>query len=138
MVTATFTLGEDYWESFRLEDDDIEFLYNHLLELETPLTSQEMVTALIDERIRMKKLELEKQRTSGGDLYEPKGSYKTKQKLIFPALSWRRGEVINVRSGQNPDLGEFDVIQVQFDDNTQREFAANLAEHILNEPPVII
>ena len=138
MVTATFSIAEDYWENFRLEDDDIEFLYNHLLELETPLTSQEMITALIDERIRVQKAELEKQRTSGGDLYEPKGSYKAKQKLIFPALSWRRGEVVGTRTGHNPDLGNFEVIQVKFDDNTQREFASELSDHILNEPPVII
>ena len=121
MVTVTFSLGEDYWENFRLEEQDIEFLYNHLLELETPLTSQEMVSALIDERIRQKKLELKKQRTSGGDLYQPKGSYEAKQTLIFPALSWRRGTVLDVRPGYNPDLGEFEVIQVQFDDNSQRK-----------------
>lgn len=138
MVTVSFSLGEDYWENFRLKAEDIEFLYNYLLELETPLTSQEMLNALIDERIRQHKLELEKQRTAGGDLYMPKGSYKAKQKLIFPALSWRRGTVVNVRPGKNPDLGDFEVIQIQFDDNTQREFAANLPGHILNEPPVII
>ena len=138
MVTVTFSLGEDYWENFRLEEQDIEFLYNYLLELETPLTSEEVVTALIDERIRLHKLDLEKQRTSGGDLYQPKNSYKPKQTLIFPALGWRRGEVLGVRPGKNPDLGDFEVIQVQFEDNTQREFATNLSDHILNAPPVII
>ena len=138
MVTATFSLGEDYWENFHLIEQDIEFLYNYLLELETPLTSQEMVSALIDERLRQHQVELEKQRTSGGDLYQPKGNYKVKQNLIFPALGWRHGVVSDVRPGKNPDLGEFEVIQVRFDDNVQREFAANLDHHILNEPPVII
>lgn len=138
MVTATFSLGEEYWENFQLEEQDIEFLYNYLLELETPLTSREMIAALVDERIRVHKLELEKQRTSGGDLYQPKGSYKVNQNLIFPALGWRHGVVVDLRPGQNPDVGEFEVVKIEFDDHTQREFAANFSDHILNEPPVII
>lgn len=138
MVTVTFSIGEDYWENFQLEDRDIEFLYNHLMELETPLTSQELVYALVDERIRSQKLELEKQRTSGGDLYQPKGEFVLEQKLVFPALGWRHGEVVDIRPGMNPDLGEFQVIRVDFGDGSEREFAANLDAHVLNEPPVFV
>jgi len=140
MVAAAFSLSldEGYWESFRLEEDDIEFLYNHLLELETPLTSLEMITALVDERILRHKADLEKQRTSGGDLYQPKGDFSKKQKLIFPGLGWKRGEVSAIRDGRNPTLGEFNVIQIDFDDGSQKEYAAGLEDHILNEPPEII
>ena len=138
MVVATFSLEEDYWENFQLEEEDIEFLYNHLLELETPLPSRRLVKALVEERIRRRKLEIEKQRTSGGDLYQPQGSYEPKQTLIFPAFGWRHGKVEAVRPGHNPDLGKFDVIQVELDDGSKKEFAANLENHILNEPPVIV
>ena len=55
MTTVTLSIRDDYWETFKLEEQDVEFLYNHLLELETPLTTEELVAALIDERIRTRK-----------------------------------------------------------------------------------
>ena len=56
MTMIKFSMAEDYWESFQLESDDIEFLYNHLLETETPLTSRELVEALVDERIHRQRV----------------------------------------------------------------------------------
>lgn len=53
--TATISLREDYWETFTLTDEDREFIYNYLLEIETPLTSSEILTALVNERIRQEK-----------------------------------------------------------------------------------
>lgn len=138
MVTVPFSLREDYWENFELQDEDVEFLYNHLLELETPLNTQELVAALAAERIRREKQSIDQQRTSGGDLYQPKGIYANQQNLVFPALNWQHGQVINVRPGQNPDLGKFQVIQVLFDNGDKREFASSLDEHALNEPPKIV
>ncbi len=32
MVTVSFSLNEDYWQNFELHDEDIEFIYNYLLE----------------------------------------------------------------------------------------------------------
>jgi hypothetical protein len=44
--------------------------------------------------------------------------------------------VVGVRAGQNPDLGPFDVIQVEMEGGLgKKEFAAGLAEHALNRPP---
>jgi hypothetical protein len=137
MVMVNFSIGEEYWENFQLQDADIEFLYNYLLELETPLTPQELITALVKERILREKRSIEQQRSSGGDLYQPKGTYAVDQNLVFPALNWRQGKVVAVRQGQNPDLGDFQVIQVAFKDGDQREFASNLESHILNAPPKI-
>jgi hypothetical protein len=132
MTIVTSTMGEEYWETFQLQEEDIEFLYNHLLEVETPLTPRELVSALVEERIRNQKLLLERQRTSGGDLYQPNQTYKVKQKLIFPVLGWKRGEVVDARPGNNPEIREFQVIQVQFEDKSKKEFASQLAEHALN------
>lgn len=134
---TTFTMDEEYWEAFQLQEEDTEFLYNYLLEKEMPLTSQELVSALIDERIRRQKVLLEKQRTSGGDLYQPKGHFSVSQRLIFPALNWKHGEVKAIRPGVNPELGEFQVVRVMFEDGSEREFASGLAEHKLNAPPQI-
>ena len=52
MAIASLALPKTYWETFKIENSDLEFLYNHLLELETPQTPQELVRALIDERIK--------------------------------------------------------------------------------------
>lgn len=137
MGIATYSMGEDYWETFELQETDIEFLYNHLLETETPLTTQELMEALVKERIQRKRQEIERQRMAGGDLYQPKNTYGPEQVLIFPALGWKHGKVVGIRPGLNPEIGDFQVIQVTFEDGAQREFAANLPNHKLNEPPKI-
>ena len=137
MVLASFSLKETYWDEFELQDKDIEFIYNHLLEIETPLTPQELLFVLIEERIQQEVKAIEQQRLSGRKEFLPKESYDVKQQLVFPALSWRQGEVIENRSGWNPDHGDFEVIKVQFDDGDQKEFAANFEDHVLNQPPEI-
>ena len=137
MVMVSLSLREDYWDTFELSDTDLEFLYNYLLETETPLTSHELVGLLVGERIRLEKENLEAQRTSGGELYFPHDKYAVGQTLVFPALGWRKGDVSGVRSGNNPDLGDFEVIQVNFGGSEQREYAAGLEGHTLNAPPQI-
>ena len=134
MSLAPYLLREDYWDSFELEDDDLEFIYNHLLDLETPLTSQELLSALVKARIQREQMAIEEQLSSGSDIYVPKGTYQTNQELVFPAFNLRRGMVTATRAGQNPDLGAFQVIQVKFDNGEFKEMAADLKDHILNEP----
>ena len=137
MGSSPFSLREDYWETFELQNEDIEFLYNHLMEVETPLTSNELLMALLTERIRQEKLTIEKQRSSGGMLYLPKESYTVGQPIVFPAFGWQRAIVKDVRSGVNPDLGDFQVIKVTFDGGEIRQFASGIATHKLNQPPQI-
>jgi hypothetical protein len=137
MVVAPFSLREDYWETLEIQDEDIEYLYNHLLETETPLTSWELTTALVEGRIMREKLAIEEQRKSGGDIYLPKEQYEVNQKLVFPVFSWRKGHVVGIRPGQNPDLGDFQVIQVEFENGEEKELAAVLNDHVLNQPPEI-
>ena len=133
MVNLNYKLREDYWEDFRLENNDVEFLYNLLLEKETPLTTQELAKALAGERVRLEMQALDERRASAGDIYQPKGTYTVDQSLIFPAMNWRPGKVTAVRPGLNPDLGVFDVIQVAFEPGDHHEFAARLPTHVLNE-----
>jgi hypothetical protein len=134
MVMANFTIDEGYWESFELQDEDIEFLYTYLLESEVPMTTRELVNALVRERIRRERQAIEAQRSSGGDLYQPKESYRVGQKLVFSTLGWRSGEVIAIRPGNNPDLGHFQVIQVELENGEKRNFASKLENHKLNAP----
>ncbi|HLE14502.1 MAG TPA: hypothetical protein VI776_07125 [Anaerolineales bacterium] len=134
MVMGTVSLREDYWETFNLQDEDIEFLYNYLLEIETPLTSSELVSALVTERINREAQTLEKQRSSAGDTYLPKQTYQLQQSLVFPALDWQMGQVIEVRPGRNPELPPFEVIRVRLEGGDEREFASGLEGHPLNDP----
>ncbi len=134
---ATLSLREDYWETFELKEQDREFLYNYLLEIETPLTSPELLSALVKERIRQETIAIEKQRTSGGDLYIPASTFKMDQDLVFPAFGWQHGRVIAIRPGENPEIGDFQVIQVKFDNQDTKEFASNIQNHPLNQPPEI-
>ncbi|PWH17808.1 MAG: hypothetical protein DDG59_07370 [Anaerolineae bacterium] len=134
MVIASTNLKEDYWEQFELRDQDIEFLYNYLLENETPLTTAELLSVLVEERIRQEKVAQELERSQGCELYFPKERYQEGQRLVFPHLGWRKGTVVAVRPGRNPDLGPFEVIKVQFDQGETRQFAAGLEQHVLNQP----
>ncbi|MGW8249561.1 MAG: hypothetical protein ACWGO1_02875 [Anaerolineales bacterium] len=137
MVMASLSLREDYWETLELEERDIETLYNQLLESEMPMTSRELIEILVQERIQSEKLQIEQQRSSGGDLYRPADTYQVDQSLVFPALSWRKARVIDVRPGRNPDVGNFDVIKVSFEDGEEREYAAGLEQHKLNDMPAL-
>jgi hypothetical protein len=134
IAVATPMLREDYWETFQIQNQDVELIYNFLLESETPLTTQELMVALVKERIRREKLIIEQQRSSAGSIYLPKENYPVGQKLVFPALGWRHGQVAGLRAGQNPDLGKFSVLMVKFEDAETKEFAAGIEDHILNNP----
>ncbi len=134
MAIAPFSLREDYWETFKIKKSDLEFLYNHLLELETPLTSKELIDTLINKRIQTEKASLKAQQESGGMVYRPKDHYQAGQSLLFPQLNWQKGVVNNVREGHNPQLPAFDVIEVTMANGAKHQFAAGLAEHALNQP----
>ena len=135
MATALLSLREDYWEEYELEDEDISYLYEYLLENEIPLTSEELMPILVEQRISREKVQLEKKRLDGNEVYFPKEGYEVGKRLVFPAFEWQKGEVIGLRSGENPAVGQFNVIQVEFEGGEQRELAAGIQDHVLNIPP---
>jgi hypothetical protein len=135
MTVAVLSLREDYWEEYELEKEDISFLYDYLLENETPLTSVELMSILVEQRIKREKVNLEKKRLDGNDIYYPKESYKVGTKLVFPAFEWQKGEVVGTRDGENPAIGKFGVIQIELENGDQRELATGIEDHVLNIPP---
>jgi hypothetical protein len=137
MAMNAMNLCEDYWETFKIQPEDIEFLYNHLLENETPLTTVDLLSALVTNRLQREIQVLERQRSAGEMVYLPKESYQAGQRMVFPAFDWKQGQVLAVRPGYNPDLEDFEVIKIGFDGGEEREFACGLANHQLNEPPKI-
>jgi hypothetical protein len=133
-VTEHQTQTAAYWsEGFEIEESDLDYLYNLLLEEETPLSTAEMALAIIERRVE-REAQAARRREQGTTLYLPKETYTTGQQLVFPALDYSAGTVVGVRPGRNPELGEFDVLQVDFGEGRPiREFAARLASHKLNE-----
>ena len=87
MVTVLLSLREDYWEEYELQEEDISFLYDYLLENETPLTSEELMPLLVDQRIEGEKIRLEKKRLDGNEIYFPRDTYEVGDKLVFPAFA---------------------------------------------------
>lgn len=134
-LTAGFA-HEKYWNEFEVRDSDLEFIYNLLLEREIPLTTNEMAGELIGYRLERLEEEASQAEQSAISIYLPAETYKIGERLLFPAVGNSVGEVVGVRKGDNPDLGKFDVIAIEFeDDGPIREFATKLKDHRLNNPP---
>ncbi|HPH95906.1 MAG TPA: hypothetical protein PKW33_04350 [Anaerolineaceae bacterium] len=134
MVRSPSPIRNDYWESFSIEEADLEFLYNLLLEKETPMTSPDLVQALIGERIRIQKVDLESQQYQEGAIFLPKDHYEIGQTLSFPAFDWKNGVVINIRTGNNPDIPPFEVLEVRMDNGEVKMMASGVENHTLNQP----
>jgi len=131
-------ISTDYWTDLQITRQDVEFLHNHLFELETPLTARELVSVFIDERVHAERRAMHERRQAGGKTYLPRESYQVGESLVFPALNWKQGRVTAVRAGTNPEIGSFDVLSVDMDNGLERLFASNLPAHILNEEPVTV
>ncbi len=135
-MTGETTLSSDHWKNLQITSQDIDFLHNHLFETETPLTTRELLTVLIHERHRLEQQALQQRRQGSGKVYFPRDSFQAGDGLVFPSLNWKRGKVTHVRPGNNPEIGEFDVLTVEMEDGAERFFAARLAAHALNDQPL--
>ena len=102
-----------------------------MLDKETPLPSDELAEALIQERIRSEKRTAAKKQQENGEIYQPK-VYAIGDKVQFPAMDWINGTVTAVREGNNPEHPQMKVITVELSDGKTRQFAAGLENHILN------
>jgi hypothetical protein len=126
-----------FWrDKFEVTADDVEFLYQFLLDAQKPQKLSELALSLVDEYLRRENARIEQELTKGA-VYAPRQRYQVGQTLVFPGLEFAVGAVIGVRPGQNPEHGDFEVIQVQFGENAKskpREFAAGLqTSHRLNQ-----
>jgi hypothetical protein len=121
-------------EAFTPTDLDIVFISNLLLEEGAPMDSERLALAVVRERLQNEARR--RARLGAGDkIYLPRDRCAVGDLLVFPALEFTRGRVAAVRPGQNAEWGAFDVIRVQFDSG-EREFAANLPHHRLNDIPL--
>lgn len=133
MEALSLQLIAQWAKNFTVGDDDVDFIVNLLLDEETPLTIHQISRLLVERRLSEEAAALEEQ-YKDALVYNPADSYDVGQKLIFPAFAFEQATVQAVRAGDNPEYGDFSVIQVTFKDGQQREFAAALAQpHQLNE-----
>jgi hypothetical protein len=135
MTETQLDLSPSYWQDFQPDSKDLDQLTAYLLDIETPLSPQDLLPPLIEARLVREEQQQTQQQTQGNEVYLPKGSYKKGQTLAFPGLDWKSGEVLSVRAAQTLNGHDFQVIEVQFKGEEPREFAAALAEHALNEQP---
>jgi len=125
----------EYWANLQINKQDLEALQTHLLEVETPLTAEDLTPVFVSWRIRAEQQAREEQRKAAGRAYLPRERYAAGEELVFPALDWKRGRVTASRDGVNPEAGAFDVITVAMENGAERMFAAGLEDHVLNEAP---
>ena len=125
-----------FWrDQFEVTSKDLDFVYSLLLDAQAPKTAGELALALIAEYVRREDARIASELAKGA-VYVPKEQYEIGQTLVFPALDFATGEVVGTRPGQNPEHGEFQVIEVSFADaaGASREFAAELTTpHRLSE-----
>lgn len=124
------------WDrSLAVDDSDIEFLHNQLLESEVPLTTAEVALVLLRRSAEREAAQRERRRAVGeATVYRPKDDYTLGQHLTFPILGDAVGQVVAIRSGRNPEHGAFSVLEVDFGaEASRRHFAAGLPLHRLNE-----
>ncbi len=126
-------LPDNYWQSLDIKKSDSDFLLTHIFELETPLSTKDMVAALVNERVRFEQEAILKKRKGSGKIYLPKEKYKVGDGLSFPALGWEKGKVLSLREGHNPQVETFDVMTVTMEDKSERLFAMGVDEHPLND-----
>lgn len=133
MVTMSQALPDRYWQEISINKQDLELIHNHLFENETPLSVGEIVRVFVEGRIQAERTALAKKRKSAGRIFIPKERFKRGEKVTFPHLDWAAGEVLAIRPGNNPQHGDFDVIEVLLDSGDRHMFAARLEQHSLND-----
>jgi hypothetical protein len=128
------TINEDFWFSYTLTEQELEDIYNFLLETETPLDKFEITKFIIGKAITAQEEKLKSQQLALGTLYLPEKQYSKGDVLVFPTRSNEVGKVRAIRSGFNPDYAELQVIDVDFESGASASFAANIKDHKLNDP----
>jgi len=124
-----------YWHDFKVNDTDLDQLYELTLAKGSPCTLDTYVHKVIEARCQQEVGQLAARR-KGKVVYQPAQTYTVGQKLSFAAIGHRAGEVIGIRQGANHRYGSFEVISVQLESPAEtREFVSAFpVEHPLNLP----
>jgi len=132
MAVPQNNLNYERWKNLTITDADLQDLLAYLFETETPLPIESLARILVHNRLEHERKALEERQKTLGKVYLPKEQYTPGEQITFPHLDWKSGTVSATRQGDNPEIREFKVITVEFEDGERREFAAELVEHPLN------
>ena len=127
------TQTEAYWRrGFEVPPEDVEFIYDLILEDGHPRTLDELAQEVMARHCRR---EAQARQPEQAVTYRPREHYELGQQLFFPNLGDAVGKVVAERPGQNPRYGQFTVISVALEGQEGvRELAADLQlPHPLNE-----
>ncbi len=127
------TQSSDYWADYAITSEDLQYLSTLLVEDELPRSTEELSHDLVVHHARQEEALIERA-LSKGTPYRPREHYEVGERVVFPALDYRSGEVVSIRHGHNPEYDPFKVIRVRFDEGEEREFAAEFENgHPLNK-----
>lgn len=123
-------------KQFTVTDDDLEYLSEFLLVTETPLKIDALARELVQRRLNEQAATLA-DKYKDVKRYDPAAAYQVGQKLLFAHLGSIVGTVQAVRAGVNPEVENFSVIEVAFEnEDTQpdvRQFATDFPNHALSQ-----
>lgn len=127
------TQSSHFWDDYAITSEDLQYLSTLLVEDELPRSTDELSRALVTHHARQEEALIERA-LSRGTPYRPKESFEVGERVVFPVLDYRSGEVVGVRAGHNPEHEPFKVIKVRFEGGEEREFAAEFEDgHPLNQ-----
>lgn len=126
-------ISQDYWRNLQITPDDINYLTSILFENEEPLSIEGLTYNFIQHRLAILEKQSAAEQNQRGEIYYPRDLWHVGDKLQFGQLNWKTGTVNSVREGNNPVVGDFKVMHVLMDDGSEKDFAANLSNHPLND-----
>ena len=121
------------WSAITIDENDLDLIYNRLLETETPMTPLQLAETVISSRISHYMKTSSEDAKNDSKYYRPGKTYAEGDEIEFPLDNGASGVVESVRAGVNPALGDFSVITVLMNDGSRRYFAAGLSKHKLND-----
>lgn len=127
-------ISEEFWKSYEITEQELEEIYNYLLETETPLDKFDITKFIINKNIIHQEKELIAEQTKQGFEYLPEKLYSVGEVLYFPHRANESGTVTSIRDGNNQTHSDLKVIAVKFENGEILSFASNLKDHKLNTP----
>jgi hypothetical protein len=122
---------EVYWNNLEFSPDDLDYLYNYLLDREEPLNIFDLARALIGERIRVQQEVLNTSNQSSKP-YLPSEIYNINDLITFPKEKGAIGKVIDIRDGISLTNEKFQVMVVEFSPDRIKEYVMDNESHPLN------
>lgn len=132
MHSNNVLFSQDYWQQFNIIELDTEFIYNFLLEKETPMSTEAIVVSMLENRIALEKERIPNESLNKEKIYKPADLFSVEDTIIFPSMNWKSGKVIQERHGINPEFSSLHVIQVEFENGETAFFASGCENHALN------